>query len=54
MCLVYIVTRVHPLQVVVLLCTLQYCIEYSSTVSLFQAQDGPEASIKAVVYSRLC
>ena len=26
----------HPLQVVVLLCTLQYCIEYSSAVSIFQ------------------
>ena len=37
-CLVYIVTCVHPLQVVVLLCTLlQYCGEYSSTVSLFLA-----------------
>ena len=39
MCLVYTVTCVHPLQVIVLLCTLQYCTEYSSTVSLFQAQD---------------
>ena len=34
-CLAYIVTYVHSLQVVVLLCTLlcsKYCIEYSSTV----------------------
>lgn len=30
---------VHPLQVLVLLCTLQYGIEYSSTGSLVQAQD---------------
>ena len=37
-CLAYTVTCVHPLQGVVLLCTLQYR-DYSSTVSLFQAQD---------------
>ena len=37
-CLAYIVTCVHPLQVVVLLCTLQCCIEYSSIVYLFKAQ----------------
>ena len=35
----YIVMCVHPLQVVMLLWTLQYYIEYSSMVSLFQAQD---------------
>ena len=35
----YIVMYVHPLQVVMLLCTLQYCIEYSNIVSLFQAQN---------------
>ena len=39
MCLVYIVTSVRPLQVVVLLCPLQYIMIYSSTVSLFPAQD---------------
>ena len=39
MCLEYIVTCVHPLQVVVLLCTLLYSTVYSSTVTLFQAQD---------------
>ena len=37
MCLAYIVKSVHPLQVVALVCTLQYCTEYSSTLSLFQA-----------------
>ena len=37
-CLAYIVKCVHLLQVVVLLCTLQYCTEYSTTVSLFQAR----------------
>lgn len=35
-CLVYIVTGVHPPQMAVLLCTLQYGIEYSSTASLFK------------------
>ena len=36
--LAYIVTCEHPLPVVVLLCTLQCCKEYSTTVSLFQAK----------------
>ena len=38
MCLGYIVMCVHPLEVLVLLCSLQYCIAYSSTVSFFQTQ----------------
>ena len=38
-CLACIVTCVHPLQVAVVLCTLQCCIEYRGTVTLFQAQD---------------
>ena len=38
MCLAYIITCEHPLQVVVLLCT-AVLREYSSRVSLFQAQD---------------
>ena len=39
-CLVYIVMCVHPLQVVVLLCTSLpgTCKEYDSSISLFQAQ----------------
>ena len=37
MCLAYIVTCVHPLQIVVVLYTLQYCIEYDSTISSFFA-----------------
>ena len=37
MCLAYIVTCVHPLQIVVVLCTLQYYIEYNSTISSFFA-----------------
>ena len=36
MCLVSLVTCVHSLQVVALLFTLEYCIEYSSTISLFK------------------
>ena len=48
MCLAYLVTCVHPLQVVVLLCTLQYCTEYSSIVSLFQAQDVQKQASKPV------
>ena len=46
MCLVYTVMCVHPLHVVVLLGTLQYCIEYSIFIS---TPGCPEASIKAVV-----
>ena len=36
----YTATCMQPLQVVVLLCTLQYCIEYNSIVSLFQARSA--------------
>ena len=32
-CLGYIVTCVHPLQMVAILCTVQYCIEYGSSIS---------------------
>ena len=35
MCLVYIVTCVHPLRVVVLLCTLLYSTVYSTVVQYF-------------------
>ena len=37
-CLVFTVTCVHPLQVVILLYTLQYCVEYSSVQSLSLVQ----------------
>lgn len=50
---VYIVTWVHLLRVVIPVCTLQYCIEHSSAVSLFQVQDVEKQSIKAVVRSLL-
>ena len=45
MCLVYIVTCVQPLQVTVLLCTLQYSAEYNTTVS-FQAHDIQKQAYK--------
>ena len=38
-CLAHTVTCVQPLQALVLLCTSQYYRDYSSTVSLFRAQD---------------
>ena len=37
-CLGYIIMCVRPLEVLVLLCSLQYCIANSSTVSFFQTQ----------------
>ena len=37
-CLVFTVTCVHPLQVAVLLYTLQYCVEYSSVQSFSRVQ----------------
>ena len=37
--LTYIGICVHPQQLVVLLCTLQSHIEYSSIISLFQVQN---------------
>ena len=46
---VYIVMSVRPLQVVELLYTVQYRIEHSSAVSLFQIQDVQQQSIKAAV-----
>ena len=34
--------------------TVQYCIEYNSTGTFISSSGCLEASIKAVVYSRLC
>ena len=54
MCLACIVTCVHPLQIVVVLCTLQHDIEYNSTVSSFFAFSLDASSCMPAVVLYYC
>ena len=51
--LVYMALCMHSLQVVVVLCTLQYCIEYSRTISLFYTKDVQKMKVKSLSHVQL-
>ena len=46
--LVYMALCMHSLQVVVVWCTLPYCIEYSRTISLFYTKDVQKMKVKSL------
>ena len=46
--LVYMALCMHSLQVVVVWCTLPYCIEYSRTISLFYPKDVQKMKVKSL------